>query len=102
MPGSKEPHRDFACQDLACKVVNTTRGICSLERGDTQAKGSCRQGSSKPVMRQRTRSSPPQPLAYALNDAGAATGLGAFTIKQTIAAGGLPFVQVGKRVLVLD
>jgi hypothetical protein len=41
-------------------------------------------------------------LAYALNDAGAATGLGAFTIKQAIAAGGLPFVQVGKRVLVLD
>jgi excisionase family DNA binding protein len=53
-------------------------------------------------MRLRRRSSALDPLAYSLEEAAEVSGLGVSRIKQAIAAGELPVVQIGKRVLVLQ
>jgi hypothetical protein len=45
---------------------------------------------------------PPQPLAYTIDEIPQAARIGISKIKEEIAAGELPVVKIGKRTLVLD
>jgi hypothetical protein len=49
-----------------------------------------------------TAKTPPQPLAYTIDEIPQAARIGISKIKEEIAAGELPIVKIGKRTLVLD